>query len=198
MIAENRVKKLYRHVILDRDGVLNKEAPGGYVLSVSQWEWLPGVLEALSVLCSEGLVLSVASNQSCVGRGMIDLSGLEKVHEKMKKDASEKGVFFSGIYFCPHAPGEGCSCRKPEPGLLEQAVKRAGISREETVFIGDSERDLRAALSAGVAAWLVRTGKGTETESALRKEALEGIEPGHICVFDDLRAACRALLEGVI
>jgi len=183
-----------RHVILDRDGVLNYEPPGGYVTNPDQWVWIEGVLDALAKMYSAGLRLSVATNQSCVGRGVIDQQTLETIHDRMRRDAGAKGIFFSGIHFCPHTPDQGCSCRKPEPGLIEQAIRQSGISKDQTVFIGDSQSDLQAGRAAGIATWLVRTGKGKNTEAGLKDGMIQGISAENVQVFDDLGRVCAALL----
>ncbi|MFP4531912.1 MAG: D-glycero-alpha-D-manno-heptose-1,7-bisphosphate 7-phosphatase [Desulfobacterales bacterium] len=183
------------HAILDRDGVINEEAPGGYVLSPEHWTWLPGALEALAILVKAGIEISIATNQSCVGRGLIDEARLQQIHGKMKKEASELGVRFAGIHYCPHAPGQGCSCRKPLPGLLEEAIRKSGIPRSQTIFIGDSAKDLQAAAAAGIDSILVRTGHGPTTEADLKKGAITGIAPERIAVFDDLFTASRVLIK---
>lgn len=183
-----------RHVILDRDGVLNQEGPGGYVRTPAQWRWLEGALDALSVLARSGILLSVATNQSCVGRGIISMEMLEAVNRKMRLEAGERGVCFTGIYCCPHAPEAGCRCRKPAPGLLERAITESGIGAGRTLFIGDSIRDLRAGRAAGTGTWLVRTGKGEEAEAALRRGAIAGLDAGSVRVVDDLPAAAACIL----
>ncbi|MGM0656819.1 MAG: D-glycero-beta-D-manno-heptose 1,7-bisphosphate 7-phosphatase [Thermodesulfobacteriota bacterium] len=182
------------HVILDRDGVLNYEAPGGYVTDADQWVWIEGVLDALAKMYSAGIRLSVATNQSCVGRGIIDQQTLETIHDRMRRDAAAKGIFFSGIHFCPHTPDQGCRCRKPAPGLIEQAIRQSGISNNQTVFIGDSQSDLQAGRAAGITTWLVRTGKGKNTEAALKEGIIQGIRTENVQIFDDLGRACAALL----
>ncbi|MCF8026089.1 MAG: HAD-IIIA family hydrolase [Desulfobacteraceae bacterium] len=182
-----------RHAILDRDGVINEESPEGYILSPEEWIWIPGAKEALSMLAQAGIAISVATNQSCVGRGLIDEQGLYRINEKMKNQAAEQGVFFAGIYFCPHLPEYGCRCRKPAPGLLEKAIRQTGFERCETVFIGDAARDLLAAKTAGIASFLVRTGKGADTEADLQKGIVKEIDTKSVHVFDDLLSACRAI-----
>jgi D-glycero-D-manno-heptose 1,7-bisphosphate phosphatase len=175
-----------RHLILDRDGVLNREAPhGGYVRNPSEFHWLPGALDALALLHAAGVRLTVATNQSGVGRGLMTLEHLAEVHEHMLTDAAAHGGPIDAVLFCAHAPGEGCGCRKPAPGLLELAVARSGISRQETLAVGDDERDLEAAGRAHLPAALVRTGKGSRTEAQ--------IAPGSVAAYDDLLALARAL-----
>lgn len=182
-----------RHAILDRDGVINEEAPGGYVLEPGQLIWIPGSIEALSIFAQAGIAISVATNQSCVGRGLIDKPGLACVNEKMEKKAAEHGVAFAGIYFCPHLPEHGCRCRKPAPGLVEEAIRQTGLARSETVFIGDSACDLLAAKAAGIASFLVRTGKGADTETDLKNGLIKEINPKTVYVFDDLLSACMSI-----
>jgi D-glycero-D-manno-heptose 1,7-bisphosphate phosphatase len=179
----------FRHVILDRDGVLNREADdAGYVREPAQFHWLPGALEGLALLRRAGMRLSVATNQSGVGRGLMSLEQLAAVHARMQADASAHGGAFDAVLFCPHAPGEGCSCRKPAPGLIRAAIARSGIAAGESVVVGDDRRDLEAAWRAGVAVALVRTGKGRQIEELARHTSVP--------VFDDLPQLARAIATG--
>jgi D-glycero-D-manno-heptose 1,7-bisphosphate phosphatase len=178
----------YRHVILDRDGVLNREAGGaGYVLEPGEFSWLPGSLEALAMLRRAGVRLSVATNQSGVGRGLMTLAQLEAVHDRMRTEASNRGAALDAVLFCPHAPEHGCTCRKPAPGLIQEAIARSGIAAAESLVVGDDQRDLEAAARAGVEAALVRTGKGRKTEALLRGTT--------VSTYDDLRELARAVVE---
>jgi D-glycero-D-manno-heptose 1,7-bisphosphate phosphatase len=175
-----------RHVILDRDGVLNYEAPGGsYVKEPAEFRWLPGALEGLALLRRAGVRLSVATNQAGVGRGVMSLEQLGAVHERMQSEAAAHGGALDAVLYCPHAPAERCSCRKPAPGLIQAAVARSGIPASESIVVGDDERDLEAARRAGVSAVLLRTGKGRRTE-----EHLGAAVP----VYDDLPQLARAII----
>lgn len=177
-----------RHVILDRDGVLNAEPPdGGYVTDWKQWRWLPGALESLAMLSSEGVCISVATNQSCVGRGIVTRDELDDMHARMIDEAARASATIDYVFVCPHAPAQGCACRKPAPGLLLDAMEASGIPRFATVVVGDDVRDFQAARSAGIHAALVRTGKG-----ALVEASITGTE---VPVFDDIRAFASALLS---
>jgi len=177
----------FRHVILDRDGVLNYEAPeGSYVREPSEFRWLPGALEGLALLRGAGLRLSVATNQAGVGRGLMSLAQLAAVHDRMQSEAAAHGGALDAVLYCPHAPEEQCSCRKPAPGLIQAAVARAGIAAGDSIVVGDDRRDLEAARRAGVAAALVRTGKGRRTEALLGDAAVP--------TYDDLRELARAIL----
>jgi D-glycero-D-manno-heptose 1,7-bisphosphate phosphatase len=177
----------YKHIILDRDGVLNREAGGGgYVREPAEFFWLPGALEALAMLRRAGVYLSVATNQSGVGRGLMTAAQLEAVHDRMRTEASRQGAALDAVLFCPHAPDEGCACRKPAPGLIQEAVARSGIAASESLVIGDDQRDLEAAVRAGLRAALVRTGKGRKTEAMLNG--------AQVPVYDDLVQLARAIL----
>jgi D-glycero-D-manno-heptose 1,7-bisphosphate phosphatase len=177
-----------RHLILDRDGVLNREAPdGGYVTSAAAWHWMPGALEALALMTQAKLMISVATNQSGVGRGLMTQADLDAVHARMVREAELAGARIHGIYFCPHAPEAGCSCRKPAPGLIEQALAASGVPAAETLVVGDDLRDLQAAEAAGVPAALVLTGKGRRAAQQLGSKAVP--------IFQDLRALSLALVS---
>ena len=178
-----------RHLIVDRDGVLNEEAAdGGYVLVPEAFRWLPGALAALARLRAAGVRVSVATNQSAVGRGLLSLADLERVHARMTREAAEAGGAIDAIFCCPHAPGEGCACRKPAPGLVTAAIRASGIDPGATLLVGDDHRDLAAGRGAGIAVALVRTGKGRATE-----RALEGPRPP---VYDDLAGVAAAVAGG--
>ncbi len=177
----------YKHVILDRDGVLNHEAGGvGYVREPAEFFWLPGALEALALLRRAGVYLSVATNQSGVGRGIMTLAQLDAVHDRMRNEAAREAAALDAVLFCPHAPDEGCECRKPAPGLIKDAVARSGIAASESLVVGDDLRDLEAAARAGVKAALVRTGKGQKTEALLNGT--------QVPIYDDLIQLARAIV----
>jgi len=174
-----------RLVILDRDGVINRESVH-FIRSPDEWVPLPGSLRAIADLSRAGFTVVIASNQSGVGRGLFDAATLEAIHARMTAAIEAEGGRIAGIFVCPHAPGDGCDCRKPLPGLLLQIGRAFGCTLSGVPAIGDSERDLRAAQAVGARPILVRTGNGRETE-----QRLSGAE--HIEVFDDLAAAAHAL-----
>jgi D-glycero-D-manno-heptose 1,7-bisphosphate phosphatase len=185
--ATHAITMTYKHVILDRDGVLNQEAPdSGYVREPAEFRWLPGALEALASLRRAGLHITVATNQSGVGRGLMSLAQLTAVHDRMLTEAAGSGATLDAVLFCPHAPDEGCACRKPEPGLIHEAVRRSGIAATDSLVVGDAERDLEAAARAGVRAVLVRTGKGRATEA--------GGGAKDVRIYDDLSQLARELV----
>jgi D-glycero-D-manno-heptose 1,7-bisphosphate phosphatase len=176
-----------RHLILDRDGVLNQEAPDhGYILRPQDFSWLPGSLQALVTLSGFGLRLSIATNQSAVGRGLMSAPDLDRVHAAMLEQARAAGARIAGVFVCMHAPEAHCECRKPAPGLLLSALHDSGIPAAETLMVGDDIRDVAAARAAGIAAALVRTGKG-------RRAAAQLLARGEVLpVFDDLAQFARS------
>jgi D-glycero-D-manno-heptose 1,7-bisphosphate phosphatase len=181
MASASPLAATVRHLILDRDGVLNQEAPDhGYILRPEDFKWLPGSLQALVTLSGLGLRLSIASNQSAVGRGLMTPQDLDRVLAVMREQVRSAGARIDGVFVCMHAPGAHCDCRKPAPGLVRSALQESGIAAEHTLLVGDDVRDVEAARAAGVAAALVRTGKGRQAEAQLSTRG--EVVP----VFDDL------------
>lgn len=175
-----------QHVILDRDGVLNVERGNGdHVCDWSQWRWIPGAIEGLAMLGSAGIRISIATNQSGIGRGLIARADLDAIHARMTEEAAREGCAIHHVSVCPHLPDSGCGCRKPAPGLLIEAIEASRLPKRATVAVGDDLRDLEAAWAAGLSAALVRTGKGWLTEAAV---AGLGVP-----VFDDLRQFAVAM-----
>jgi D-glycero-D-manno-heptose 1,7-bisphosphate phosphatase len=174
------------HAILDRDGVLNRELDSGWLASPSQWEWEEGSLEALQRLTQAGVKISVVSNQSGIGRGVVSRRDVDEVHQWLTQELAASGVELAGIHVCPHAPGDGCDCRKPRPGLVHQAMEQCGIARASSILIGDDKRDLEAGEAAGVRVALVRTGKGEIVR--------DQVEPNTL-VFKNLREAAISIVE---
>lgn len=180
--------KRTRHLVLDRDGVLNEEAPAGaYITRPEDWHWIPGSLEALVSLAQAGVRVSVATNQSGVGRGLMTRDDLDAVHDRMRREVLAAGGRIDAIFACTHAPEDACACRKPLPGLITEAVACSGVAAAETLAVGDDSRDLEAARRAGVRAALVLTGKG--------RGAASRMSPGELPVYDDLNALVRALFD---
>jgi D-glycero-D-manno-heptose 1,7-bisphosphate phosphatase len=176
-----------RLVILDRDGVINRESPD-FIRAPGEWLPIPGSIHAISALNRAGFTVVVASNQSGVGRGLFSAETLTTIHARMTQTVEAAGGRLAGIFYCPHRPEDGCDCRKPLPGLLRQIEGRFGVTLAGVPCIGDSHRDLEAAWQVGARAILVRTGNGALTEQGL--EAGAAVE-----VFTDLAAAARQLIE---
>jgi len=175
-------------VILDRDGVINEDSDA-FIKSPEEWVPIAGSLEAIAQLNKAGFAVAVASNQSGLARGLFNQATLEATHEKFKKLLVEKGGEVATIKYCPHAPGDDCDCRKPQPGLLHQIANELNTDLKGVSVIGDSLRDLQAAEAVGAQPVLVRTGKG-ETTLAV------GNLPDGTLIYQDLAAAV-AMITGV-
>lgn len=148
----------FKLVILDRDGTINR-ASDLFVKSPEEWLPIPGSLEAISRLNHAGYHVVIATNQSGLGRGLIDMAALNAVHTHMVKSLSAVGGRIDAVFYCPHTPDEGCGCRKPWPGLFAQIAERYGVDLTGVPCIGDSLRDMQAAEAAGCAPHLVCTGR---------------------------------------
>jgi D-glycero-D-manno-heptose 1,7-bisphosphate phosphatase len=177
-----------RLILLDRDGVINVDSPN-YIRDPDEWLPIPGALEAIARLKHAGLLVGVCTNQSGVGRGFFDETALGHIHDKLAGLLADRGVRLDALEYCPHPPEAGCACRKPEPGMLIRVMDRLGVTPAETLFIGDSVRDIQAARAAGCEAALVLTGKG---EASIDGAAALGVT----WVADDLAEVARQLLQG--
>lgn len=174
-------------IILDRDGVINRDSRE-YVKSRDEWLPLPGSIEAIGRLSRAGYTVTVASNQSGLARGLFDEPALHAMHAQLQAMVTAAGGVVDRIIFCPHGPDDGCDCRKPKPGMLLALARHYETGLDGVPVIGDSLRDLEAALAAGARPILVRTGNGAQTETRL-PEAFADVE-----VYDDLAAATDALI----
>lgn len=149
-------------IILDRDGVINQDSDD-YVKSLEEWIPIEGSCEAIADLSKAGYTIAIATNQSGLARGYFSLDDLEAMHGRLNSLVEEAGGKIATIKYCPHGPDDGCDCRKPLPGLVDQIEQELGISAAGSFFIGDSLRDLQAGLTKGCKPVLVMTGKGETT-----------------------------------
>jgi D-glycero-D-manno-heptose 1,7-bisphosphate phosphatase len=152
-----------RFAVLDRDGTINVE--GEYISSPDQVELLPHSAEGLRVFRDLGLGLVVITNQSGIGRGYYDAARLVSIHQRLRELLAADHVEVEGIYVCPHAPEDGCDCRKPRTGLLQQAATELDFSLNECFVIGDKPTDIELGKVVGATTVLVRTGYGKATEA---------------------------------
>lgn len=174
-------------VILDRDGVINHDSDD-HIKSLDEWRPYPTAIDAIARLNREGWHVAVATNQSGIARDYFDMATLDTIHGELRRRVQKAGGRISHIAFCPHGPGDGCSCRKPRPGLLSEIGDAMGLeSLKEAWMVGDSLRDLQAGETMGCRLALVRTGKGMTTER-------KGV-PDRTLVFDDLKAFVDWLLK---
>jgi histidinol-phosphate phosphatase family protein len=160
MTRVRRTDQLKPTVFVDRDGTINREVH--HLSSPDQLELLPGAADGLRALCTAGHPLVVVSNQSPIGRGMFTEARLGEIHARLTEMLAAEGVRISGWYWCPHAPWEGCACRKPAPGMLFKARDEMGVILETSWVVGDRLSDLRAGRQVGARTILVATGYGQE------------------------------------
>ncbi|MBU0544879.1 MAG: D-glycero-beta-D-manno-heptose 1,7-bisphosphate 7-phosphatase [Proteobacteria bacterium] len=161
-----------KYIFLDRDGVINRDSPD-YVKSWSEFEFIPGSLDAIKILAEYNYSVVVITNQSIINRKMASLDDLEFTHAMMKKAVRESGGEIKEIFFCPHKPEDGCKCRKPEPGLIFEAQKKYGIALKNTAMVGDSAKDIECARRAGCRfAVLVKTGNYQQAVSVLEEKKI--------------------------
>ena len=182
-------------VVLDRDGVINHDSDH-YIKSIEEFVPIAGSIEAMGRLSHEGWRIFVATNQSGLARGLFDLQTLHAMHSKLQLQLEELGGTIEAVFFCPHGPETGCLCRKPAPGLLQDIAARVGGHLKDVPVIGDSHRDMVAAVSVGARPILVKTGKGDKTILAHQSgEKVLPAAPGGIPVFADLSHAAMGLLD---
>ena len=174
-------------VILDRDGVINQDS-SDFVKSADEWIPLDGSILAIAALSKAGFTVAIASNQSGLARGLFGQAALDTMHEKLHGLVSAAGGRVDRIVVCPHGPGDGCDCRKPKAGMLYEIARHYAVSLHGVPIIGDSLRDLQAAVAARARPILVRTGNGQQTAEKLPAELAE------IDVYENLAAAATALL----
>ncbi len=158
---------LRRAVFLDRDGVINQNPPS-YVLSWGDVRFLPGVFAALRRLAATSFAVVVVTNQSAVGRGLMSLDQMWAINRGIAAEVAAQGGRLDRIYACPHRPDEGCSCRKPQPGMLLQAARDLGLDLSASYFVGDAVSDVEAALAVDCQPLFVRTGRGQAQLPSLR------------------------------
>lgn len=134
---------------LDRDGVINKDS--GYLYKISDFEFVDGCIDGLRLLQSAGYAPIIVTNQSGIGRGYYTEEDYRILTRWYLGQLKRRGVNITAVFHCPHKPGDGCSCRKPAPGLFYQALKQfPAIRPQASLMVGDKVADLDAAAAAGV------------------------------------------------
>lgn len=170
-----------KFVLLDRDGVINRRIPGGYVTSWHTFEFLPGALNALRLLAENGYETLVISNQAAVGMKFMTSDELGLITLQFEREVEKHGGRIRGVFYCTHRKDDDCKCRKPRPGLFLEARRQYHFHFRETILIGDSESDALAANLVGCPFIHI---------------AEEGAPPSHTFKNPPL-AAVRSLLEAV-
>ena len=179
-------------IILGRDGILN-EFREDHIKAPEEWVAIPGALEAVSRLNHAGWHAVVATNQSGIGRGMIDMAAVNAVHAQMMKSLQHLGGRIDAVFFCPHTPEDNCDCRKPLPGMALDIGRRYGVDLRQVPMVGDTLRDLQAAQAAGCEPHLVRSGRAATLSAAEVAELIAQV-PGTF-VHQDLGELATHLLE---
>jgi D-glycero-D-manno-heptose 1,7-bisphosphate phosphatase len=178
-------------VFLDRDGVINVNRPE----HVTRWEefhFLPGALRGLQLLNRGGWRVIVVTNQAVINREIVSQATVEEINQHMVEEIRKQGGRIDSVLVCPHRPDEGCSCRKPRPGLLHQAAERWGLELEQSFLVGDALTDIEAGLAVGCECLLVQTGRGRQ-----ELERSRNLNAGTFHLAADLLMAVRmiSLLE---
>ena len=181
-------------VFLDRDGTLNIDA--GYLDRKERLMLFPWSLDSVRLLRRAGYAVVVVTNQSGVGRGMIEESFVEEVHQIIQSRLVDIGEKLDGHYYCPHEPSASieafrvdCDCRKPKPGLVTRAARDLGLDVERSIVVGDKWSDIGLAKQTGARGVLVRTGYGRSQE----KNCQEGLSAD--AVVDNLMDAVNWILR---
>jgi D-glycero-D-manno-heptose 1,7-bisphosphate phosphatase len=183
-------------VFLDRDGTINEQM--GYINHLSRFHLLPGVGQAIRRLNQFGLPVVVVTNQSGLARGYFPESLLAEVHAEMRRRLALEGAHIDGLYICPHHPEakearfrQACTCRKPKPGLLEQAAAEMGLDLPRSYVVGDRWSDLRCGAAVGATTILVLTGYGRGDAQYIGPG--QQVQPNFVA--EDLQAAVQWILN---
>lgn len=150
-------------VFFDRDGVLNDDI--GYLYRSEDFRWIQGAKEAVLHYNRQRYLVFVVTNQSGVARGYYGENDIHKLHQWMQEELAGIGAHVDAFYYCPHHPEgtmadyqQACSCRKPSPGLILQALIEWPVDRNRSFLIGDKLSDLEAARAAGLTGYLFEGG----------------------------------------
>ena len=171
-----------RAVFLDRDGTINRDV--GYPNSYDQIEVYPYSFDAVRKINAAGFLAVIVTNQSGIGRGLIQEENLRDIHQRLRSAFAGEGARFDGLYYCPHYTEseipkyrKSCSCRKPYPGMARQAVRDLNIDTAESYMIGDKAEDILFGKNIGATPILLLTGYGRKSLPKLREK---GVEPAYV------------------
>ena len=135
-------------LFLDRDGIVNVDH--GYVYRVEEFEFREGIFDLVKLFSNTEYLIFIVTNQSGIGRGYYSEADFKKLTSWMKKEFETHGVPIEAVYYCPHAPEEKCHCRKPETGMVEQALRKYQIDLPHSWMMGDKQSDIDLANNAGI------------------------------------------------
>lgn len=151
-----------RFALLDRDGTINEEV--GHLDDPDDLRLIPGSADAIRRLQALGLGIVVVTNQANVGRGLLEPADLERIHARLREMLAAEDAEVDAILHCPHAPEDGCRCRKPAPGMALDAAERFGFDPRDAFVVGDHAGDVGMGRAIGATTFLVLTGHGTEEQ----------------------------------
>ena len=162
-------------IFLDRDGVINKEV--GYLHKIQDFEFINGVFEACLYFQLLDYQIIIVTNQSGIGRGYYDEDAFHVVNNWMLNQFKNQGINILDVFFCPHSPESNCDCRKPKPGMFNQANDKHSVNMEKSWMIGDKEADIMAANAAGIQnTLLVKSGHQIDEKNSKAKFILDSIK----------------------
>ncbi len=176
-------------VIFDRDGTLIKDKI--YLNDPNQIEYLPGIFDALRMLRDAGFVFSVATNQSGVPRGKVDVRNLDAIHRKIRADFAREGIDFLSFHSAPYMTNTNHWFRKPNPGMLVEAVNWYGLDPNQSWMVGDRITDVMAGHRCGMRTVLL---KNTDEYKQVNEHTVGELLPDIIC--DQVIDACPVILRG--
>lgn len=156
-------------LFLDRDGVVNEQIIGGYVLDFdTQFVFKAGVIKALQLLRPHFSHLILVTNQQCIGKQLCTHEDIRRVHDRMQAHLRAHHCGLDGIYVCPHLAADNCTCRKPAIGMALQAQHDfPDIDFAHSFMVGDSLSDIQFACNAGITP--VHIGDFHQTEQEIRQ-----------------------------
>jgi D-glycero-D-manno-heptose 1,7-bisphosphate phosphatase len=178
-----------RVVFLDRDGVIN-ENRADHVKSWAEFRFLPGALAALRLLTQAEFRIFVVTNQAIVNRGVVAAHVIAEIHQHLQEQAAAQGATITAVRYCPHRPDERCSCRKPQPGMLQSLADEYGFDPHGAYLVGDALSDIAAGKALGCHNVLVRTGRGSHELALMAADT-----PPPDYVANDLYAAAQWVLN---
>ncbi|NNE99812.1 MAG: HAD family hydrolase [Pyrinomonadaceae bacterium] len=155
-------------VFLDRDGTIIKEV--NFLSTVEETELFPYTIEALKMFRDKGYLLFVGTIQSGIARGYFGASAVNSIHNKIQDELDAEDVKIESFHFCPHFPDQGCKCRKPNTGMIEQACANFEVDLSKSWMIGDKKLDIGMGFNAGTRTALVLTGYGQKHQNELQQK----------------------------
>ncbi len=178
--------KQYDTIFLDRDGTLNPDP--GYINRLDQFSFYDYTMDALKQLSDAGNRFCIITNQSGIGRSIIDTEDLSEIHDFILNEFYKHDLNLLGIYYCPDHPDHATENRKPGIGMITQAAKDHGIDLPNSIMIGDAVSDIEAGVNSRMDTMLVLSGRGQDS-----RKKLGDISPTFIA--NDLAEGANQIME---